>query len=142
MAERTSEAQWEGTLKDGNGRFFTESGEVSGVYSFSTRFEEAEGSNPEELIGAALASCYSMALAADVERAGSLPESVRTIARVHLDKGDSGFEITGIDLEAEARVPGIDPKEFDKIAQTTKVNCPVGKVLAAVPITVQARLAS
>lgn len=139
MAIRTSEAQWEGTLKDGKGRFLTESGEVSGVYSFPTRFEEQSGSNPEELIGAALASCYSMALAADVENAGSKPESVRTVARVHLDKAETGFEITGIDLEAEARVPEIDPKEFEKIAQTTKVNCPVGKALA-VPITVRARL--
>jgi lipoyl-dependent peroxiredoxin len=140
MAVRTSEAQWEGTLKDGKGRFWAESGEVSGVYSFPTRFEERPGSNPEELIGAALASCYSMALAADVERAGGKPESVRTIARVHLDKGESGFEITGIDLEAEARVAEIDRTEFEKIAQATKVNCPVGKALAAVPITVRARV--
>lgn len=141
MAVRTSEAQWEGTLKDGKGRFWTESGEVSGVYSFSTRFEEGSGSNPEELIGAALASCYSMALAADVERAGSMPESVRTVARVHLDRGDSGFAITGIDLEAEASVPDIDPQEFEKIAQATKDSCPVGKALA-VPITVFARLSA
>jgi lipoyl-dependent peroxiredoxin len=141
MAVRTSEAQWEGTLKDGKGRFWTESGEVSGVYSFSTRFEEGSGSNPEELIGAALASCYSMALAADVERAGSTPVSVRTVARVHLDRGDSGFAITGIDLEAEASVPGIDPQEFEKIAQATKDSCPVGKALA-VPITVFARLSA
>ena len=141
MAVRTSEAQWEGTLQDGKGRFWTESGEVSGVYSFSTRFEERSGSNPEELIGAALASCYSMALAADVERAGSTPESVRTIARVRLEKGDSGFSITGIDLEADARVSDIDPREFEKIAQITKDNCPVGQALA-VPITVSARLVS
>jgi osmotically inducible protein OsmC len=140
MAVRTSEAQWEGSLRDGKGRFWTESGEVSGVYSYPTRFEEQSGSNPEELIGAALASCYSMALAGDVERAGSKPESVRTIARVRLDKAESGFEITGIDLDAEARVPGIEPDEFEKIAQATTVNCPVGKALAAVPITVRARL--
>jgi lipoyl-dependent peroxiredoxin len=140
MAVRTSEAQWEGTLKDGKGRFWTESGEVSGAYSFPTRFEGRPGSNPEELIGAALASCYSMALAGDVERAGGRPESVRTIAKVHLDKGESGFEITGIDLEAEARVAEIDRTEFEKVAQATKVSCPVGKLLAAVPITVSARL--
>jgi osmotically inducible protein OsmC len=141
MAVRSSEAQWEGTLKDGKGRFWTESGEVSGVYSFSTRFEERSGSNPEELIGAAFAACYSMALAADVERAGSTPESVRTVARVHLDKGDGGFEITGIDLEADARVSGIDPQEFQKIAEITKDHCPVGKAIA-VPITVSARLSA
>ena len=141
MAVRTSEAQWEGTLQDGKGRFWTESGEVSGVYSFSTRFEEQSGSNPEELIGAALASCYSMALAADVERAGAEPGSVRTVAKVRLDKGETGFAITGIDLEADASVSDIDPQEFEKIAQATKDNCPVGKVLA-VPITVVARLSS
>lgn len=141
MAVRSSEAQWDGTLKDGKGRFWTESSEVSGVYSFSTRFEERSGSNPEELIAAALASCYSMALAADVERAGGTPESVRTVARVHLDKGDSGFEITGIDLEVDARASEIDPQEFEKIAQDTKDTCPVGKAIA-VPITVSARLSA
>jgi osmotically inducible protein OsmC len=140
MARRTSEAQWEGTLKEGKGRFSTGSGEVSGVYSFSTRFEEQEGSNPEELIGAALASCFSMKLAGDVGSADHKPESVRTVATVHLDKGTSGFAITGIDLDAEARIPGIDPAEFEKIAQSSKENCPVGKALAAVPITLRARL--
>ena len=106
MARRTSEAQWEGTLKDGKGRFWTESGEVSGVYSFSTRFEEQEGSNPEELIGAALASCFSMKLAGEVGAADYEPESVRTVATVRLDKGEDGFAITGIDLDTEARIPG------------------------------------
>jgi osmotically inducible protein OsmC len=140
MARRKSEAQWEGTLKDGKGRFWTESGEVSGVYSFSTRFEEQEGSNPEELIGAALASCFSMKLAGDVESAGHKPESVRTVATVSLDKGESGFEISGIGLDTEAGIPGIDPAEFERIAQSSKENCPVGEALAAVPITLRARL--
>jgi lipoyl-dependent peroxiredoxin len=140
MARRTSEAQWEGTLKDGKGRFWTESGEVSGVYSFSTRFEEQAGSNPEELIGAALASCFSMKFAGDLGAAEYAPETVRTVATVKLDKGESGFAITGVDLVAEARVPGIDPAEFEKIAQSAKDNCPVGKALAAIPITLQARL--
>jgi|SRR5688572_598324 lipoyl-dependent peroxiredoxin len=142
MARRTSEAHWEGTLRDGKGRFSTESGEVSGVYSFSTRFEEQEGSNPEELVGAALASCFSMKLAGDVESAGHKPESVRTVATVHLDKGTSGFAITGIDLDAEARVPGIDPAEFEEIAQSSKDDCPVGKALAAVPITLRASVSA
>lgn len=140
MARRTSEAQWEGTLKDGKGRFWTESGEVSGVYSFSTRFEEQAGSNPEELIGAALASCFSMKLSGDVESAGHKPESVRSVATVRLDEGESGFAIRGIDLDAEARIPGIDPTEFEKIPRSAKDNCPVGKALAAIPITVRARL--
>ncbi len=142
MARRTSEAHWEGTLRDGKGRFSTESGEVSGVYSFSTRFEEQEGSNPEELVGAALASCFSMKLAGDVGTAGHTPGSVRTVATVHLDKGTSGFAITGIDLDAEARVPGIDPAEFEEIAQSSKDDCPVGKALAAVPITLRASVSA
>jgi osmotically inducible protein OsmC len=140
MARRTSEAQWDGTLKDGKGRFWAESGEVSGVYTFSTRFGDREGANPEELIGAALASCYSMALAADVERAGHTPESVRTVATVNLEKAETGFEITGVDLDAEARIPGIDRAEFERIAQSTKVSCPVARALASVPITLRARL--
>ena len=142
MATRTGEARWEGTLKEGKGRFSTGSGEVSGVYSFSTRFEEQEGSNPEELIGAALAICFSMKLAGDVGAAEHKPESVRTVATVHLDKGEAGFAITGIDLDAEARIAGIDPAEFEKIAQSSKENCPVGKALAAVPITLHARLST
>jgi lipoyl-dependent peroxiredoxin len=140
MARRTSEAQWEGTLKDGKGRFWTESGEVSGVYSFSTRFEDREGSNPEELIGAALASCFSMKFAGDLGAADYDPESVRTVATVRLDKGESGFAITGVDLDTEARVPGIDPAEFEKIARAAKDSCPVSGALAAIPITLRARL--
>jgi osmotically inducible protein OsmC len=142
MQIRTSEALWDGTLKDGKGRFWTESGEVSGVFSYPTRFEDQEGSNPEELIGAALAGCFSMALAGDLERAGHEPESVRTLATVNLDKGEGGFAITGIDLAVEATVRSIELAEFDAIAQATKVNCPVGMALAAVPISVHARLAS
>lgn len=142
MQIRTSEALWDGTLKDGKGRFWTASGEVSGVFSFSTRFEDQEGSNPEELIGAALAGCYSMALAGDLERAGHAPESIRTVATVNLDKGESGWAITGIDLDTEAVVRSIDPPAFEGIAQATKDSCPVGKALAAVPISVRARLAA
>jgi osmotically inducible protein OsmC len=141
MARRTSEAHWEGTLREGKGRFSTESGEVSGVYSYSTRFEEQEGSNPEELVGAALASCFSMKLAGDVESAGHRPESVRTVATVSLDKGESGFAITGIALDTEAGIPGIDPGEFEKIAESSKENCPVSKALS-VPITLRARLSA
>jgi osmotically inducible protein OsmC len=138
MQIRTSEATWEGTLKDGKGRFFTESGEVSGVFSFPTRFEDQPGTNPEELIGAALASCFSMALAGDLGRAGHTPESVRTVATVRLDKGERGFTITGIDLDTEAWVATIDPDEFSSIAQAT--NCPVGRALASVPVTLRTRL--
>ena len=140
MQIRTSEATWDGTLKDGKGRFWTESGEVSGVFTFPTRFENEEGTNPEELIGAALASCFSMALTGDLERAGHVPEVVRTVATVNLDTVETGFAITGVDLETEAVVPEVDLVELESIAQGTKDNCPVGKALAAIPITVRSRL--
>lgn len=142
MTRRTSEAQWEGTLRDGKGRFWTGSGEVSGVYSFGTRFEEQAGTNPEELIGAAHASCFSMALAGDLEKAGHRPESVRTVATVSLRKGDAGFEITGVALDSQVQVSDMDETEFQRIAEGTRVGCPVSKALAAVPITLQAALVS
>jgi osmotically inducible protein OsmC len=140
MQIRTSEATWDGTLKDGKGRFWTESGEVSGVFTFPTRFENQEGTNPEELIGAALASCFSMALTGDLERAGHVPAVVRTVATVNLDKVETGFAIIGVDLETEAVVPEIDLVELESIAQGTKDNCPVGRALAAIPITVRSWL--
>lgn len=139
MTVRTSEAQWDGTLQDGKGRFWTGSGEVSGHFSFSTRFEEQPGTNPEELIGAALAGCYSMALAADLERAGYQPESVRTKANVIFEKGEAGWTVERIDLESEASVPGIADEEFQKIAAGTKDGCPVSRTLAP-PIELTARL--
>ena len=140
MSTRTSEAQWDGSLRDGKGRFWTGSGEVSGVFSFVTRFEESPGTNPEELIGAAHASCFSMALAGDLERAGHRPGSIRTVATVTLGKGDAGFEVTRIDLDSEAQVSGIERDEFLEIAEGTRVNCPISKALAALPIGLQARL--
>jgi lipoyl-dependent peroxiredoxin len=140
MQIRTSEATWEGSLQDGKGRFWTESGEVSGVFSFHTRFEEQPGTNPEELIGAALASCYSMALAGDLGRAGHEPETVRTVAMVRLDKGERGFAIAAVDLDSEATVATIDQDEFSSIAKATASNCPIARALAAVPITLRARL--
>jgi lipoyl-dependent peroxiredoxin len=139
MQIRTSEATWEGDLADGKGRFWAESGEVSGVFSFPTRFEDKPGTNPEELVGAALASCFSMALAGDLGRAGHAPESVRTVAMVRLDKGERGFAITGVDLDSEATVTTIESDDLDEIAQATMSNCPVGKALA-VPITLRTRL--
>lgn len=134
MVERTSEAEWDGSLRDGKGRFWTASGEVSGVYAFGTRFEDGVGTNPEELIGAAHASCFSMALAGDLERAGFLPASVRTVATVNLQKGESGWDITGIELDAQVDAPGADEAEVRRIAEGTRVSCPVSKALATVPI--------
>jgi osmotically inducible protein OsmC len=140
MHIRTSEASWEGPLQHGKGRFWTESGEVSGVFAVPTRFEDQPGTNPEELIGAALASCFSMALAGDLGRAGHAPETIRTVAMVHLDTTGNGFAISGIDLDAEARVPDIEASELESIARSTKETCPVGKAFAAVPITLRIKL--
>ncbi len=110
--------------------------------TWASRTESADGrTSPEELVAAAHASCFSMALAGDLERAGHRPQSVRTAASVRLDKADGGFSITGIDLDAEAQVPGIDDAEFQRIAQGTSQNCPVSRALA-VPIGLTARLAS
>lgn len=143
MASRTAEARWDGTLKDGKGRFSTESGEVGGIYSFSTRFEDQEGSNPEELIGAALAGCFSMQFAADLDRAGHPAESVRTVASVHLDEAaGGGFAISGIDLDAEVRGSGIGAAELDELAEGSKTKCPIGGALASVPIDLRARRAA
>jgi osmotically inducible protein OsmC len=137
MAIRTSEAQWDGTLKDGKGRFWAASGEVSGDFSFGTRFEEEPGTNPEELIGAALASCFSMALAADLEKAGHPSTSVRTTARVDLEKDGAGFTVKRIDLESDADVADVDDDVFQRIASTTKDMCPISRAIA-VPIGMSA----
>jgi lipoyl-dependent peroxiredoxin len=140
MARRTSDSQWDGTLREGKGRFWTGSGEVSGVFTFGTRFEDQPGTNPEELIGAAHASCFSMALAGDLEKAGHRPESIRTTASVSVEKGEAGWDITAIDLDTQVQAPGIDQAELRRIAEGTRVGCPVSKALAAVPIGVQAHL--
>lgn len=140
MAVRTAQAAWDGTLREGKGRFEVESGAVQGAFSFGTRFEEEPGSNPEELIGAAHAGCFSMALSGDLEKAGYTPRWVRTTARVHIEKGDAGFGITGIDLESEVRAEGLDDAEFQRIAEGTRQNCPVSKALASVPINLKAAL--
>jgi len=137
MAIRTSEAQWDGTLKDGKGRFWTGSGEVSGDFSFSTRFEDQPGTNPEELIGAALASCFSMALAADLEKAGHPSTSVRTTARVDLEKDGAGFTVKRIDLQSDVDVTDVDDDVFQRIASTTRDTCPISRAIAA-PIGMEA----
>jgi osmotically inducible protein OsmC len=116
------------------------SGAFEGQYSFSSRFEEGTGTNPEELIAAAHAGCFSMALSAGLERAGFPPDSVETSARVHLERGDSGFQISRIDLVCNASVPGIDDAAFQEQAQTAKATCPVSKALAAVDIQLEATL--
>jgi len=142
MPVRSSNAAWEGGLKGGKGTVALGSGAFQGAYSFGSRFEDGSGTNPEELIAAAHAGCFSMALAAGLERAGHSPEKVATTARVHLDKQDAGFAITAIDLDTEAEVPGLANDEFQRHARQAKEGCPVSKALAAVEIRLEARLLS
>jgi osmotically inducible protein OsmC len=117
------------------------SGAYEGSYSFPSRFENGDGTNPEELIAAAHAGCFSMALSNVLAQAGFPPNSIDTTAAVHLDKGGSGFGITRIDLATVADVPGVDAADFAKHAETAKVNCPVSQALKAVEVTLDARLA-
>lgn len=140
MAIRTSEAEWLGGLRDGEGRMKVGDGVFEGAYSFPSRFETGDGTNPEELIGAAHAGCFSMALAGVLGRAGHEPKSIRTTAKVHLDKVEGGFGITTIELATEGEVPGIDAAAFTDAAETAKQNCPVSKALSGVDITVSAKL--
>ena len=139
---RKAQAQWNGDLKAGKGEMSLGSGAFKGAYSFGTRFEGAPGTNPEELIGAAHAGCFSMALSASLGKAGFTPKSVRTNATVTLDKVGEGFQITRIDLDTEASIPGIDDAKFQEIAKGAKENCPVSKALAATPIHLKAKLVS
>ena len=129
MPTRTAEAEWEGALKDGTGTMRFGSGAYEGAYSFSSRFEEGTGTNPEELIAAAHAGCFSMALSGQLGRAGFPPESIRTTARVHLTKGDAGFSVTKIELSTRARVPGIEQAAFQEKAEAAKKGCPISRAL-------------
>ena len=139
MGVSKGSAQWEGGLKTGKGSM--KPGHVADVpFSFGSRFEGQPASNPEELIGAALAGCFSMALTASLEKAGLKPGSVRTSADVKLELVGGGFSITGIELTSEATVSGVDDAKFQEIALDTKKNCPVSKALAATPIALKATL--
>jgi osmotically inducible protein OsmC len=138
--KRNANAVWKGGLKGGKGTISTDSGVLSETqYSFNTRFEEEKGTNPEELIAAAHAGCFSMALSAQLENAGLVAESIRTTASVRLDKTDAGFAITSVHLDVAARVPGADRQAFETAAQNAKAGCPVSKALNA-EITMDARL--
>jgi osmotically inducible protein OsmC len=140
MPQRKGSAEWTGGLKDGHGSVSLGSGAFEGAYSFGSRFEEGGGTNPEELIGAAHAACFSMALAAALGKAGFEPRRVSTTARVDLEMKD-GPRIATITLDTEADVPGIDAEEFRKQAEEAKANCPVSRALAGVDIRLEARLA-
>lgn len=140
MAIRKAEAVWEGGLKSGAGRIKLGSGAFEGKYSFSTRFEEEKGTNPEELIGAAHAGCFSMALSADLEKAGFSPRKVETKAAVTLGTVEGKPRITEIHLDCQTQVPGLNAEQFAKIAEGAKTGCPVSAALSAVKISLDARL--
>ncbi len=140
MPVRNASARWEGTLKEGHGTMKMGSGAYEGKYSFGSRFESSPGTNPEELIAAAHAGCFSMALSAGLGKSGFSPKSVATSARAHLEKVGEGFKITRIELATEASVPGIDDATFLKHAEGAKQNCPVSQALAGVEISLDAKL--
>ena len=138
MPSRASTAEWKGTLKEGSGTMRLASGKYDGPFTWASRFEDADGTNPEELVGAAHAGCYSMFLSALLSKAGFPPESIKTTATVNLAAGPT---IDRIDLVTRAVVPGISAEEFDKLSLDAKAGCPISKALAAVnEITLDAQL--
>jgi osmotically inducible protein OsmC len=140
--KRNGSAVWTGGLKDGKGTVSTDSGVLSNTqYSFSTRFEDGKGTNPEELIAAAHAGCFSMALSGQLGNAGMTAESIATTATVNLEKTDAGFTITAIHLDVKAKIPGADKAKFETAANNAKAGCPVSRVLNAA-ITMNATLES
>ena len=140
--KRNASAVWNGGIKDGKGTISTDSGVLANAqYSFSTRFEDGIGTNPEELIAAAHAGCFSMALSGQLGQAGLTAESIRTTASVNLEKTESGFAITKVHLDVTAKVPGADQAAFETAANNAKAGCPVSKLLKA-EITMEARLES
>lgn len=139
---RTASARWNGDLKAGSGSVRLGSGLFESPYSFSTRFESTPGTNPEELLGASHAACFTMALAAALAKGGHAPTSIDTTATVSLEKGDAGFSITRIALATKGVVPGVAAEEFQRLAEETKTGCIISRALAAVPMTVDAQLVS
>lgn len=140
MAVRKAQAVWEGTLREGRGMMKFGSGLFEGNFTFASRFEEGEGTNPEELIGAAHAGCFSMAFSGELVRAGFTPNRIDTTATVTLGRVDGKARITNIHLETTASVPGIDPEQFQRLAEGAKAGCPVSNALQGVEITLDARL--
>jgi osmotically inducible protein OsmC len=142
MPARKATAHWGGSLKEGGGTVALGSGAFEGQYGFKSRFEDGPGTNPEELIGAAHAGCFSMAFSLALGDAGYEPEAIDTEATVHFgpDPSGDGFAISKIDLDMRARVPNIEPAEFEQLANAAKAGCPVSKALAAVEITLDAKL--
>jgi osmotically inducible protein OsmC len=140
MAVRTADAEWKGDVASGSGHMRLGSGAFEGAYDFRSRMENGAGTNPEELIGAAHAGCFSMAFAAQLGAAGHKPERIATNAQVHFTKAASGWTIERIELAAQATVPGVSDEEFQRIAENAKANCPVSKALSGVEIVLKASL--
>lgn len=140
MPVRTADAQWQGDLTNGSGRMAVASGAFDGPFSFKSRFEQDTATNPEELLGAAHAGCFSMAFSNELSEAGHTPESVQTKAKVHFEVTDGGPAITRIELTTRGRVPGIDDAEFQRIAEAAKQGCPVSKLFQGAPIELTATL--
>ncbi|NLG77434.1 MAG: OsmC family protein [Xanthomonadaceae bacterium] len=138
--KRSASAVWNGGLKDSKGSISTQSGVLADAqYSFGTRFEEGQGTNPEELIAAAHAGCFSMALSAQLNNAGQTAERIQTEATVTLEKKDEGFTVTAVHLKVRGKVPGATPPDFEKAAQAAKTGCPISRLLKA-EITMETKL--
>jgi len=142
MPVRNASAVWEGTLKEGKGTMKLGSGAFEGAFSYVTRFEEEPGTNPEELVGAAHAGCFSMFLAARITNAGFTPTRIQTTAKIHLGPVDGGPKLHTIELNTEAEVPGLDEETFQQEVETSKKNCPVSRALTGVDVKVTAKLVS
>lgn len=140
--KRKASAVWQGGLKDGKGTISTDSGVLSNTqYSFATRFEMGIGTNPEELIAAAHAGCFSMALSGQLENAGLVPESINTTATVTLEKTEAGFTVTEVNLDVRAKIPGASQESFETAANNAKTGCPISRLLNT-KITMEAKLES
>jgi len=140
MPVRSAEATWQGTLKEGEGNIKLESGAYDGPFNFVSRFESGPTTNPEELLGAAHAGCFTMALNARLFNNGFTPTRVHTVAQVSLEKGESGFGISHIHLITEAEVPNLSAEDFAAHAEATKETCIVSRALSAVPMSLEAKL--
>lgn len=140
MAIRSASAVWQGNLKNGSGSMKLGSGAFEGKYSFASRFEDGKGTNPEELIAAAHAGCFSLALANILAEKGFVPKEIRTSAKIKIEKTGEGFRITSVELSTEAQVPNVSKDKFIEYAEDAKANCPVSKVLAGVEIKLRAEL--
>ena len=137
---KSANAEWSGNIKEGKGRIVTESGALDSAYGFNTRFAGEKGTNPEELIGAAHAGCFSMAFANKLSTEGFTVESIKTEAKVHLGKVGDAFKVTKIELSTQATVPSIDNDKFQTIAEDAKINCPISQALKSVEIVFTATL--